>query len=39
MSYENITLEDCIEMYYMKDKAATIIAGQVKDFVKEEEKQ
>lgn len=35
MCYENITLEDCIEMYYMKDKTVIINAGQVVEFIKE----
>lgn len=36
MSNEYITIDDCLEMYYMKDKAAVITAGQVVEFRKED---
>lgn len=36
MEYENITIEDCIDNYEKKRKAAVIHNGQIKEFVKEE---
>lgn len=35
MNYEVVTIEDCLENYYMKDKAVIITAGQVIGFIKE----
>jgi hypothetical protein len=35
MVYEAITLQDCLDMYYMKDQAAVIENGQVTGFTKD----
>lgn len=37
ITYENITLEDCVEMYEMKEMAAIIRGGQVVEFREETE--
>ncbi|BCJ98082.1 hypothetical protein [Anaerocolumna chitinilytica] len=38
MNYEAITIQDCLDNYFMKNVAAVINDGQVIEFVKENEK-
>ncbi len=36
MNYENVTIEDCIDMYEKKGKVAVINDGKILNFVPEE---
>ncbi len=38
MNYEAITIQDCLDNYFMKNVAAVINDGQVIEFIKENKK-